>query len=1031
MLIHNETQFHPSSFLLLGIPGLEALHIWMGFPFCVVYVIALMGNFTLLWVIKAESGLHQPRFYFLAMLAAIDLDLSTATIPKMLGIFWINLREIHVKDCLTQMFFIHKFTLMESAVLLAMAYDRYVAICNPLRYATILTSRVVSGIDVGVFVRAVIFVTPFVFLILRLPFCGHHVTPTVNTWDCANIKVNITYGLCAIGNMMFDIAIALFYIRILCVVFQLPSQEACLKSLSTCGSHVCVILAFYTPALFSFMTHLGHNVPHYVHILLANLYVVLPPMLNPVIYEVRTKHIYDNMKKMILKIQGEGSDCRYFTTAISTWDWYAQREPPCLPSLLDEGSQHPFPYLLGSDSVDVGVEHRWNNHIQVGHQDVNTPGNIPANTMCHKREEIWGVKGQGHPHMGSAGAQGFEPGLARGQTKHSSENVRIGHRDGYDVKPRKAMDSFTNLLGFDAVHDGVHEWRNQQVHIGHEHMDNRRSVLPIASDHGKSNHGCVEAFLQARVGSQVQTDTGLAGFPEEARFHGRARVNQENLCEAGFKANLSIMEPEEAEKFGDRCRTHHKISHSQHAEEQVHWLMEAGVCLDGEEKGTISQKSQDYHWTKYNKKKEESNFSLMIPGAWLSVSMLSVRTFSSQKFHISLPESISSLKHSHPGNYVSYPKHVTLSSSHIFIFSEFRRVLSQPLLPLISLSLPSPRFSPSPSSFSVFLLSLQLAGDSPRPSAQHRMTYPNESAFHPATFFLVGIPGLEEAHAWISLPFCSIYLVALIGNATILTVIRTQKALREPMFYFLAILSTVDLALSTASVPRMLGILWFDAHEIDFGACVAQMFLIHAFTGMEAEVLVAMAFDRYVAICAPLHYNTVLTSRALLAISLCIVMRPALFICPIIYLVYRLPFCQARVIAHSYCEHMGIARLSCGNIQANAAYGLFVVSLFLLNLVLIGISYVSILRAVFHLPSHEARVKALSTCGSHAAVLCVFYIPSVFSFLTHRFGHSIPHYIHILVANLYLVIPPSLNPIIYGVRTRQIREPVLKVFTKR
>uniref|UniRef100_H0XRA1 Olfactory receptor n=1 Tax=Otolemur garnettii TaxID=30611 RepID=H0XRA1_OTOGA len=302
---------------------------------------------------------------------------------------------------------------------------------------------------------------------------------------------------------------------------------------------------------------------------------------------------------------------------------------------------------------------------------------------------------------------------------------------------------------------------------------------------------------------------------------------------------------------------------------------------------------------------------------------------------------------------------------------------------------------------------------------------------HPS-FFLVGIPGLEESQHWIALPLGVLYLLALVGNITILFIIWTEPSLHQPMYLFLAMLAAIDLVLASSTAPKAFAVLLVHAHEIGFTVCLVQMFFIHAFSSMESGVLVAMALDRYVAICHPLHHSTILHPGIVGRIGVGVLLRGLFLLIPFPILLQRLIFCEANVIGHAYCEHMAVVKLACSETTVNRAYGLAVALLVVgLDILAIGISYAYILQAVLMIPGGEARIKAFSTCGSHVCVILIFYVPGIFSFLTHRFGHHVPHHIHVLLATLYLLVPPALNPLVYGVKTQQIRQRVIRVFCRK
>ncbi|NP_001164934.1 olfactory receptor MOR13-2 [Oryctolagus cuniculus] len=302
----------------------------------------------------------------------------------------------------------------------------------------------------------------------------------------------------------------------------------------------------------------------------------------------------------------------------------------------------------------------------------------------------------------------------------------------------------------------------------------------------------------------------------------------------------------------------------------------------------------------------------------------------------------------------------------------------------------------------------------------------NSSGLPP--FTLTGLPGLETSQHWMILLLGPLYIVSIVGNALILFIIKEEQSLHQPMYYFLSMLSVNDLGVSFSTLPTVLATFCFHLKEISFNSCMTQMFFIHFFSVMESGILLVMSFDRYVAICNPLHYATVLTDAHVVHMYMSVIIRSFCVVFPLPLLLKRLPFCKANVLSHAYCLHPDLIRLPCGDVTINSVVGLFIVlSTFGLDSVLILISYVLIVRSVLAIASREERLKTLNTCVSHMCAVLIFYVPMVGVSMVVRFGRRAPQYVHTLMSLIYLFVPPMLNPVIYSIKTKEIRRKLCKL----
>ncbi|XP_062873377.1 olfactory receptor 52E4-like [Trichomycterus rosablanca] len=269
------------------------------------------------------------------------------------------------------------------------------------------------------------------------------------------------------------------------------------------------------------------------------------------------------------------------------------------------------------------------------------------------------------------------------------------------------------------------------------------------------------------------------------------------------------------------------------------------------------------------------------------------------------------------------------------------------------------------------------------------------------------------------------YMIILFCNISLLSIIILNKSLHQPMYVILLNLPINDLIGSTALFPQVIKELLWDTKTIQFSTCVTQAFFVHVYITGAVNILSAMAYDRYVAICKPMNYNTIMSNAHLMKLISLVWLSNVLMIAVLFILLLRLPRCRSH-LTHTYCDNPSLLQLVCANTTINNIYGLMIVAVSqVVTVGMMAFTYIQILIACFRNKSSDTRSKALQTCATHLIVFLLFECLGLFTIISYRLTYVSPH-LRKFSGVAGLIMSPTLNPIIYGLKTKEIRTKALK-----
>ncbi|XP_053319898.1 olfactory receptor 6Q1-like [Spea bombifrons] len=296
-------------------------------------------------------------------------------------------------------------------------------------------------------------------------------------------------------------------------------------------------------------------------------------------------------------------------------------------------------------------------------------------------------------------------------------------------------------------------------------------------------------------------------------------------------------------------------------------------------------------------------------------------------------------------------------------------------------------------------------------------------------FFLTGFQGLHRSRIVLFLPILLIYIMTVGANLLIVFLVSTSHLMHSPMYFFLCHLSLCDFFFSTNIVPKMMQVTLEGGSTISFSGCFIQFYVFASCTGTECYLLTAMSYDRYLAICYPLRYTSIMDLRLCVHLAVCCWFLSFFFVLITLVFISMLRFCDKNIIDHFYCDFIPILELSCTDtsaVEIETTFFAYVIVL-LPFLVIVG-SYFNICRTILGISSRAERKRAFSTCSSHLTIVSSYYGSLLSIYLVPSQGHSLN--MNKFLSLLYTFVTPLINPIIYSLRNREIRNQCSRLFLR-